>query len=75
MNEERQKLVNEVRAYLDEIEQCPFKITSTVRGWLELRTEQIRVLLEALIVYQSPDAEKMEFRDELLNTFFHYKKS
>lgn len=46
------------------------KFTRTVRGYLELRTEQIRVLLDALCRYQTQDETKMEFRDELLEIFF-----
>lgn len=70
--DERQQLVTRVKDYLEERDRSSFQITSTVRGWLEMRTEQIRVLLDALCQYQSPDEEKMKFRDEIIKIFFHH---
>jgi len=70
MDCERQQLINQVEAYLEDFNKSPSKFTSTVRGQLELRTEQIRVLLAALCSYQAADVEKMQLRDELLSVFF-----
>ena len=75
MNEQRQLLEMQVKSYLYEKETSSMKFTTTVRGYLELRTEQIRVLLDALCRYQTKDEKKMEFRDELLEIFFSPPKS
>jgi len=70
MNEQRQELEAQVKAYLDKHEKSSMKFSTTIRGSLELRTEQIRVLLDALCCYHSPNEEKMELRDELFEKFF-----
>jgi len=48
MNDQRQKLEEQVKAYLDTHEKSSLKFSTTIRGYLEMRTEQIRVLLDAL---------------------------
>lgn len=70
MEQRNKHLVDEVKKYLAKRDALPFTINSTVRGSLTLRTEQIRLLLEALCYYQSEDEKKMIFRDELLDIFY-----
>lgn len=68
--EKRCELIKEVKKYLAFHEGNGPKFTTTIRGYLEIRTEQIRVVLDALCAYESDYEEKMKLRDELLHIFF-----
>ena len=73
MENERKELIEKVKSYVEFHDSTTFKTRTTIRGYLELRTEQIRVLLDALCSYQSDNKEKMQFRDELLSVFSPYE--
>ncbi len=70
---ERLELVKRVREYLSLHEGGGPKVNTTIRGYLEVETEQIRFLLDVLCTYESADEDRMKLRDELLHIFFKSK--
>ena len=75
MNDPKQQLIEDVKAYLKRHDEASIKTTTLIRGVIELQTEQIRVLLAALCQYKSDDEYKMELRYELIEKFFVRRKS
>lgn len=63
----------QVQAYLNHLKTSPIQVNSTVRGFLELNTEDIRVQLEALCQFNPEDSEAKLIKDKLLETFYSNK--
>ena len=63
----------QVQAYLNYLETSPIQVNSTVRGFLELNTEDIRVLLEALCQFTPEDSEAKLIKDKPLETIYSNK--
>ena len=65
--------IEQVQAYLNHLKTSPTQVNSTVRGFLELNTEDIRVLLEALCQFNPEDSGAKLIKDKLLEIFYSNK--
>lgn len=57
-----------VKNYLVQAEKPPV-FNTLIRGYLELTTIEIRILLEALVAYKPSTTDKEETQDKLLEMF------
>ena len=57
-----------VKNYIIQAETPP-QFNTLIRGYLELTSKEIRVLLEALVSYAPPSEEKEEMHEKLLEMF------